>query len=471
MKSLKSPVAVNVPDNIERVYFLGIGGIGMSALARYFNTTGKHVAGYDRTSSDLTRQLTTEGIDVHYKDAPEQIPEPFRQAGNTLVVFTPAIPPDHRELAFFRERDFIIYKRSQILGYITRQQKAVAVAGTHGKTTISTMIAFLLAKAGTGCNAFLGGISKNFKSNLVLQAGSEWVVTEADEFDRSFLQLYPFAGIVTAMDPDHLDIYGDAVTMIDAFNLFISQIDREGLLIIKKGLPADAAVMPARTFTYALKGEGDFHAENIRLVNSRYCFDLAGPGIRINDLSLEHPGIVNVENAVAATAMAVMLGIDHDRIRSALEVFSGIQRRFDYQIKSEKIVYIDDYAHHPAEIEATLLSVRELYPDRKITGIFQPHLYTRTRDLADGFAKSLNLLDRLILLDIYPARELPMEGVTSDMIFKKVTIREKVRCTKDKLLQFLGQSEVDVLITLGAGDIDTFVEPIREILLKKQMTE
>jgi len=455
---------VNLLDNIERVYFLGIGGIGMSALARYFHVTGKSVAGYDRTSTELTRQLASEGIGIHYEDTPERITAPFRSAANTLVVYTPAVPDDHTELVYFREHHFDIYKRSQILGLITRQKKAVAVAGTHGKTTVSTMIAHIMARGGEGCSAFLGGISKNFNSNLVLDARSNWVVTEADEFDRSFLQLFPYAGIVTAMDADHLDIYGNEGAMVEAFNKFIGQIDREGLLLMKDGLPVDRSTVPSRVFTYSLKGSADFRADNIRLRNRRYCFDLIGPGILLKDLSLEHPGLVNVENAVAAAAVSLLLGIDHQQVRMALEDFSGIQRRFDFHIKTDQLVYIDDYAHHPKEIEATLLSVRDLFPDKKITGIFQPHLYTRTRDFAEGFADSLILLDRLILLDIYPARELPIKGVTAEMILHKVSIREKMMCHKEDLLEELRKSEIEVLITLGAGDIDKLVDPIEQLL-------
>lgn len=455
---------MNLPDNIKRVYFLGIGGIGMSALARYFRATGKSVAGYDRTPTELTRQLASEGIVIHYEDSPDLIPVPFRSVTNTLVVFTPAIAADHAELGYFKDHHFDIYKRSQILGLITRQKKTVAVAGTHGKTTVSTMIAYILATGGPGCNAFLGGISKNFNGNLVLNAKSDWIVTEADEFDRSFLQLFPFAGVVTAMDPDHLDIYGTAGNMVEAFNQFIGQIDRKGLLLMKKGLPVDRSKLPSQVYTYSLKDSSDFRADKIQLQNRKYHFNLIGPGILLKDLSIEHPGLLNVENAVAASALAVLLGLDHQQIRSALEKFSGIRRRFDYHIKTEKVVYIDDYAHHPQEIEATLLSLRELYPDKKITGIFQPHLYTRTRDFTDGFVKSLSLLDQLILLDIYPAREVPIPGVTSEMIFRGVSIREKIMCRKEDLLDVLRKSEIEVLITLGAGDIDTFVEPITKLL-------
>jgi UDP-N-acetylmuramate--alanine ligase len=439
----------------------------MSALARYFHTTGKTVAGYDRTLTTLTKQLSTEGIAVHYEDSPELIPLPFRAPENTWVVFTPAVPDDHTELVYFKKHNFKIYKRSAILGLITRGHKTVAVAGTHGKTTVSTMIAHIMTLGGPGCSAFLGGISKNFNSNLVLDLQSDWIVTEADEFDRSFLQLHPYAAVITAMDPDHLDIYGTAELMQEAFNHFIGQIDREGLLMMKKGLPVELSRLPARTYTYSLKGNTDFRADNIRLQNQRYHFDLIGPGILLKDLSIEHPGLVNVENAVAATAVAVLLQLDHQQIRQALNTFSGTQRRFDYHIKTDKIVYIDDYAHHPKEIEATLNSVRELYPGKKITGVFQPHLYSRTRDFAEGFAESLSLLDRLILLNIYPARELPIEGVTSDIIFRNVHIKEKMICSKEQLLKILRKADIEILITLGAGDIDKYVEPITQLLLKQ----
>jgi UDP-N-acetylmuramate--alanine ligase len=459
---------VKALNNIQHIYFLGIGGIGMSALARYFHITGKTVAGYDRTSAALTQQLSAEGIAIHYVDSPELIPPPFRLPESTWVVYTPAVPVENSELAYFKERHYKIYKRSEILGLITRGHKTVAVAGTHGKTTVSTMIAHIMAQSGLGCNAFLGGISKNFNSNLVLNTKSDWVVTEADEFDRSFLQLHPFAAVVTAMDPDHLDIYGTIGSMQDAFNGFIGQIDRKGLLLIKTGLPVDSTKTPARTYTYSLSGNSDFHADNIRLENGRYHFNLIGPDILLKDISIEHPGLVNVENAVAAGSMAVLLQLDKQQIRLALDSFSGIQRRFDYHIKTDKIVYIDDYAHHPREIEATLKSVRELYPYRKITGIFQPHLYTRTRDFAAGFAESLSLLDRLILLDIYPARELPIEGVTSDIIFRDVHVKEKIMCSKEQLTDILRQADIEILITLGAGDIDKYVEPIKQLLLNRQ---
>ena len=455
------------PENIKQVYFLGIGGIGMSALARYFKAGGMQVAGYDRTPTELTLLLEKEGIAIHYEDDTNLIPASYRSPQNTLVVLTPAVPSDHSELAWFRSQHFGIYKRSEILGFITRNKKTIAVAGTHGKTTVSTMIAHLMANAGPGCSAFLGGISRNFNSNLVLQPQSEWVIAEADEFDRSFLRLFPYAAVVTAMDADHLDIYGDLTELHVAFNQFVAQIDRAGILLMKYGLPVQAASAPKQVFTYSLQEKSDFHAENIRLKNRQYYFDLIGPGIKISDITLIHPGMVNVENAVAACSMAVLLGLPHEGIRKAMENFSGIQRRFEYHIKTEKLVYIDDYAHHPQEIEATIRSLRNLYPDKKLTGIFQPHLYTRTRDLADEFADSLNLLDSLILLEIYPARELPIEGVTARLILDKVKLADKQICERDNLLDLLKKTKLEVLITLGAGDIDKMVEPIKKLLTQR----
>lgn len=452
---------------IKNIYFLGIGGIGMSALARYFRLSGKNVAGYDRTKTPLTEQLESEGINIHYKDDLRLIPTEHLSASDTLIIYTPAVPQDHSEFIHFKKYGFQLYKRSQVLGLISGDYKTVAVAGTHGKTTVSTMIAHIMWESIEGCNAFLGGISKNFNSNLAVNNSSNWIVTEADEFDRSFLQLFPYAAVITAMDPDHLDIYGTPEAMNESFRQFTSQIDRSGLALIKHGLPLDKDVLPKRTFSYSLHGESDFFAENIRLEGITYHFDLKGPGIVIRDISLEHPGLVNVENAVAASAITSLLGIDQGQIRKSLSGFTGIQRRFDYKIKSPEITYIDDYAHHPGEIEATLKSVKEMYPGKKITGVFQPHLYSRTRDLADGFAESLGLLDRLILLDIYPARELPLEGVSSDLIFRKVKLNQKMMCSKDQLLSLLDSMPLEILITLGAGDIDKLVEPISGMLEKK----
>jgi UDP-N-acetylmuramate--alanine ligase len=454
-------------DNIRNIYFLGIGGIGMSALARYFLLSGKKVAGYDRTETPLTKQLETEGIPIHYFDNINLIDPDFLTPENTAVIYTPALPKDHSEFNHFSKKGFPVYKRSQVLGLISRNYKTIAVAGTHGKTTVSTMIAHIMWESSEGCNAFLGGISKNFRSNLAANPSSSWVVTEADEFDRSFLQLYPFASVITAMDPDHLDIYGTAEVMNEAFFRYASQIDRNGIALIKSGLPLSVNVLPKHTVSYSLQEGGDFYAKNIHLEGTRYHFDLIGPNITIEDISLEHPGLVNVENAVAASAMTWLLGIDPLHIRKSLYGFSGIERRFDYKIKSDSIIYIDDYAHHPGEIEATLKSVRDMHPGKKITGVFQPHLFSRTRDLADGFAESLSLLDRLILLDIYPARELPIEGVTSELIFRNVKINDKIMCHKEQLTEIIDSLDLEILITLGAGDIDKLVNPIMKQLQRK----
>lgn len=447
-------------NNIRNVYFLGIGGIGMSALARYFYAAGKGVAGYDRTPTPLTRQLSAEGIAIHYTDDPLLVPGPFRSPGDTLVVLTPAVPADHAELAWFRNTGFKIHKRSEILGTIARDKKTVAVAGTHGKTTVSTMIAHIMSQSKSGCSAFLGGISKNFNSNLVLNMESDWLVAEADEFDRSFLQLHPYAAIVTSMDPDHLDIYGNAESMREAFSRFIGQINRKGILLMKKGLPVDRSVAPEQVYSYALDEEADFCAENIRLENRKYFFDLSGPGMIIRDISLMHPGKVNVENAVAASSMAALLGTGHDVIRNALESFSGIQRRFDYHINTSTKVYIDDYAHHPKELEATITSVRELYPGRKITGIFQPHLYSRTRDFHVDFGASVADADVVWVTDVFPAREAPIPGVTGALVADAA--REagapdvRYHASVDDLPQALADTlrGGDVLLTLGAGSVE-----------------
>lgn len=433
----------------------------MSALARYFKAAGKVVAGYDRTPSGLTDQLTAEGISIHYEDSVNLIPEEFRSGNKTIIVYTPAIPADNAELLYFRANEFSIFKRAEILGFITQEKKTIAIAGTHGKTTVSTMIAYLLSNTNEGCSAFLGGISKNFKSNLVLNPGSEWVVAEADEFDRSFLQLYPYSAVITAVDPDHLDIYGTTNELNKAFNEFTTHIAPDGFLVMKKGLPLDTSKSKFAIYTYSLNEKADFMAVNIRLEHRKYYFDLQVPQGVVKDLSLMHPGIVNVENAVAAASVAILLKIEPDTIRKALSGFMGIERRFDYHINTDRMVYIDDYAHHPRELEATITSVRNLYPDKKITGVFQPHLYSRTRDLADEFAESLSLLDVVILLDIYPARELPIEGVSSEMIFKKVTSKNKTLCNKNQLLEVLAKKKIEVLLTMGAGDIDRFIEPIK----------
>jgi UDP-N-acetylmuramate--alanine ligase len=455
--------------SIERIYFLGAGGIGMSALARYFNASGKKIAGYDKTPSALTDQLMTEGIDIHFDDAVDLIPEPFRTRQGTLVIVTPAIPAEHTEMGFFRNNNFPMLKRAEVLGLITQQKRTIAVAGTHGKTTVTTMISWIMSHSKESCSAFLGGISKNFNTNLVLDSKSEWVVAEADEYDRSFLHLHPYAAVVTAMDADHLDIYGNLEEMHKSFYGFVSQINRDGFLVAKKNLPLEKSDFKGRRYTYSMDEKADFYATSMRLKDAVYTFDVVTPTSVIRSVTLHHPGLVNIENAVAAIAVTSLLGVEETIIRNSLADFSGNQRRFDYIIKTDRVVFIDDYAHHPREIEATLRSVRDLYPRKKITGIFQPHLYTRTRDLAADFAKSLDLLDELILLDIYPARERPIEGVTSGIILQQTAVKNKMICHRKDLVEILKGRNIEVLITMGAGDIDRLVEPIKDILIEKQL--
>ena len=453
----------------KKVYFIGIGGIGMSALARYFKSKGCEVCGYDRTETALTRNLESEGIAVHYADDIGSIPQSFKTDKETvLVVFTPAVPASHSELQWFKDMNYRMMKRSEVLGMISQSKETIAVAGTHGKTSVSTMIAHLLTTADVGCDAFLGGISKNYKSNLLLAEGSRCVVAEADEYDHSFLRLHPHIAVVTAMDADHLDIYGTHEAMKEAFAQFVMQITMGGILLIKHGLtlPVPEKV---RTFTYSLdNSNADFYAENIRVEDGRYLFTLRTPQGIISDIRIGIPGLVNVENGIAAMAATILAGADAKKIKAGMASFKGIQRRFDERFCTDKMVYIDDYAHHPEELRFTIESVRKLYPDRRITGIFQPHLYSRTRDFADEFAQSLSLLDSLILLDIYPAREEPIEGVTSKIIFDKVTIEDKYLCSKNEVINMLNKMETGVLLTLGAGDIDTLVEPIEKMLKNKK---
>lgn len=438
----------------------------MSALARFFIAEGKTVSGYDRTQSPLTEALQQEGISIHYTDSPALIPAEYYDTESTIVIYTPAIPGDLAELAFLKAKGHMLHKRSEILGTLSEEKKTIAVAGTHGKTTVSTMIAVLLSSTSEGCNAFLGGISKNLNSNFIYKPESEWMVAEADEYDRSFLKLHPYASVITAIDPDHLDIYGTTDEMQRSYRKFADKNDSHGPLLIKKGIPLDTNGLKSRIFTYSLYEGADFHAENIRLSGRRYIFDLKGPGISIKGISIAHPGMLNVENAVAACSMAYLLGVNQHDIPGIMSEFSGIQRRFDVQIIKNDLVYIDDYGHHPREIESTINSVRDLYPGKKLTGVFQPHLYTRTRDLADEFAKSLSLLDELILLDIYPAREAPIPGVSSEIILSKVELKSKMLCSKENLLEVIGGRDFDILITMGAGDIDRFVEPIKKLLSK-----
>ena len=455
-------------NTLKAVYFIGAGGIGMSALVRYFLSAGKKVAGYDRTSSELTQKLTAEGADIHYEDNVKNIPADFHDASSTLIIYTPAISTTHTELVYFRNNGFTIQKRSQVLGMLTQTGKGLCVAGTHGKTTTSTMAAHLLHQSNVGCNAFLGGISKNYGTNLLLSDKSEYIVIEADEFDRSFHWLTPFASVITSTDADHLDIYGTKDAYLESFNHYTSLIRQGGTLIVRKGIELDPRLQKdVSLYTYS-KEEGDFHAENIRIGNGEIIFDYVSPFGNIKDVKLGVPVAINIENGIAAMALAQISGANNDEIKAAMASFRGVDRRFDFKIKNEKVVFLSDYAHHPEEIKQSILSMRALYKDKKITGIFQPHLYTRTRDFYREFAESLSLLDEVILTEIYPARELPIEGVSSHMIYEQLRPGiEKTLCQKDEILDILKQKRIEVLMTLGAGDIENYVQPISEILNKQ----
>lgn len=452
-------------NTLKAVYFVGAGGIGMSALVRYFLSKGKAVGGYDRTASALTEKLRQEGADIHYEDNVALIPEVFLNPETTLIVYTPAIPAEHKELTYFREHNFEIQKRAQVLGMITQTERGLCVAGTHGKTTTSTMAAFLLDNSHVKCNAFLGGISKNYGTNLLVSDQSDFVVIEADEFDRSFHWLTPYATVITATDSDHLDIYGTHEAYLESFRKYTSLIRPDGYLIIKKGIDLQPDVKEGVTvYTYSDK-EGDFHAENIRIGNGEIFFDFISPLGNIKDVQPGVPVYVNIENGIAAMALAQIGGATAEEIKVAMPQFKGVDRRFDFKLKNDHIVFLSDYAHHPAEIKQSVSSLRMLYPDKKLTAIFQPHLYTRTRDFYKDFADSLSLLDEVILLDIYPARELPIEGVTSKLIYDNLRPGiEKTMCHKEDLIELLKTKKIEVLITLGAGDVDNYVTPIYELL-------
>lgn len=455
-------------ETIQSVYFVGAGGIGMSALIRYFLSKGKAVAGYDRTPSELTERLIAEGAQIHYEENADLIPEAFKEKEKTLVVYTPAVPQEHAELAYFRENGFEIYKRSQVLGMITRSSKGLCVAGTHGKTTTSTMAAHLLHQSHVGCNAFLGGISKNYGSNLLLSATSPYTVIEADEFDRSFHWLSPWMSVITATDPDHLDIYGTKEAYLESFRHYTTLIRPGGALILHKGLEMQPDVQPGVTIYSYSRTEGDFHAENIRIGGGEIYIDFVAPDTRIDNIQLGVPVSINIENGVAAMALAHLSGATDEEIRQGMASFRGVDRRFDFKLKNDRIVFLSDYAHHPAEIAQSVKSIRELYQDRRITAIFQPHLYTRTRDFYREFADSLSLLDEVILTEIYPAREQPIPGVTSRLIYDQLRPGiEKCICPKEEVLELLARKEVEVLIVLGAGDLDNYVPQITELLKMK----
>ncbi len=445
-------------DNIKQVFLVGIGGIGMSGLARYFHKRGAEVAGYDRTQTTLTEALETEGMAISYSDDLSGIEEQFRlNKDSLLVIYTPAIPADSVILSYFKSNGFNLKKRSEVLGIISKGMFTVAVAGTHGKTTTSTMVAHILRDSGFDCTAFLGGISSNYDSN-VLFGQNNVVVVEADEYDRSFLRLHPDIAVITSMDADHLDIYGDDSHVKESFRLFAAQLKPGGRLIYRKGLPLGDGLM------YSARENADVYAGNVRIEDGAFVFDFQGGQTQILDIRLGIPGLHNVENATAAIEAALLLGVDPGKIKVALENFRGVKRRFEYILKSPRHIFIDDYAHHPEELRACITAVKGLYPDKKLTVVFQPHLYSRTRDFVDGFAEVLDMADELILLDIYPARELPLAGVTSKIIFDRMALETKVICSKEQAPELISRSKPELLLTVGAGDIDTIVQPLKEIL-------
>ena len=454
--------------DIKSVYFVGAGGIGMSAIARYFLNKKLVVAGYDKTPSALTKELEKEGMAIHYEENVSLIPEACKDNKTTLVIYTPAIPAEHKELVYFHENGFTIEKRAQVLGTLTRTHKGLCVAGTHGKTTTSTMCAHIMHQSHVDCNAFLGGISKNYGTNYILSDKSDYVVIEADEFDRSFHWLRPWMSVITATDPDHLDIYGTKEAYLESFRHYTELIQPGGALIIHKNLEMKQHVQEGvKIYEYSLT-EGDFHAENIKIDNGEITFDFISPIENVTGVELGQPVPINIENGVAAMAMAQLNGCTAEELRNGMKTYGGVDRRFDFKIKNDKQVFLSDYAHHPQEIYQSAKSIRELYKDRKITAIFQPHLYTRTRDFYKDFANSLSLLDEVILCDIYPAREQPIPGVTSKLIYDNLKPGvEKSMIHKEDVLDLIKKRDFDVLIVLGAGDLDNYVPQMAEILKHK----
>jgi len=445
-------------ENIKRVYLIGIGGIGMSGLARYFKKRACVVCGYDKTITTLTSAMRNEGISVVYQDEEDNLKISFLENDpETLIIYTPAIPKDSKILNYFRSRGFTLKKRSEVLGIISKGMYTIAVAGTHGKTTTSSIIAHILKDSGYDCSAFLGGIATNYDSN-VLFGDNNTMVVEADEFDRSFLTLYPDVAIVTSMDADHLDIYGDRSHLVESFRQFVSQIKEGGRLIMKKGLDLSGGK------TYSANVLADIQAVNVKVKDGSFHFDFKNENIEIENIQLGLPGLHNIENAVAAIEVALHLGIEPEKIKTALASFLGVKRRFEYILKDPKLIYIDDYAHHPEELRACIKAVKTLYPSKKLTTIFQPHLYTRTRDFAEGFSEVLSMTDELIMLDIYPARELPIEGINSALILDKVSIESKQILSKEQTLDYIRMQKPELLLTVGAGDIDTLIVPLKEIL-------
>ena len=454
--------------DIKAVYFVGAGGIGMSAIARYFLSKKLVVAGYDKTPSKLTHELEKEGMLIHYEENVDLIPEACKDAKSTLVIYTPAIPAEHKELVFFHENGFTIEKRAQVLGTLTRTHKGLCVAGTHGKTSTSTMCAHIMHQSHVDCNAFLGGISKNYGTNYILSDKSDYVVIEADEFDRSFHWLRPWMSVITSTDPDHLDIYGTKEAYLESFRHYTELIQPGGALIIHKDLEMKQHVQDGVKIYEYSQDEGDFHAENIKIVNGGITFDFISPIENVTGVELGQPVPINITNGVAAMAMAQLNGCTADELRNGMKTYGGVDRRFDFKIKNDKLVFLSDYAHHPKEIYQSAKSIRELYKDRKITAIFQPHLYTRTRDFYKDFANSLSLLDEVILCDIYPAREQPIPGVTSKLIYDNLKPGvEKSMIHKEDVLDLVKNRDFDVLVILGAGDLDNYVPQITEILEKK----
>lgn len=456
---------------IKSVYFLGAGGIGMSALVRYFLKQGKIVAGYDRTPSTLTSTLIEEGAMLHFDENTELIPTACRDPKTTLVIYTPAIPSDHKEWELFRDGGFTIKKRAEVLGLITKDKLGVCAAGTHGKTTTSTMTAHILRQSHVDCDAFLGGISKNYRSNLILADNSEYVVIEADEYDRSFLHLEPYIAAITSADPDHLDIYGNKENYLEAFAQFTEKIREDGYLVIHEGLEVTPRTKPGvKVFTYGQQN-GDFHAENIRIGNGTILFDYVSPWQKITDIELGVPVSINIDNGIASMAMAEICGATANELKQGMKSFAGADRRFDFHIKEENLVLLSDYAHHPDEVKACANSIKALYSDKKVTAIFQPHLFSRTADFYKEFAESLSIFDKVILVDIYPAREKPMPGVTSKLIYECLPdTMEKMMCSRTDVLKVVEKlkNDIEVLVSLGAGDIENDVPEMKRILTEKK---
>ncbi|MEA1885620.1 MAG: UDP-N-acetylmuramate--L-alanine ligase [Bacteroidota bacterium] len=455
-------------SKISHIWLVGIGGIGMSALARYFTAGGFNVGGYDRTESPLTRELISEGIMVIYRDKTGDIPLEYFNKENTLIIYTPAIPESNRILSYFRKEGFRVYKRSEVLGIISDKSRTIAIAGTHGKTSVTSITAHLLKQSDIDCSAFLGGISKNYMTNLLTGKGNI-IVMEADEFDRSFHYLKPEMALITSMDPDHLDVYGSYNNMVKAYGEFVGKIKNDGVLVLNDKIAGSFdKAGNTKIYTYGLSPSSDFHSSDISLERGAYRFSVHTPQTIIDDLTLLTPGKMNIENSVGAIALAVLAGVSDNDIRKALLYYKGVLRRFDVRISSDKITYIDDYAHHPEELNYCIDSVREFYGDRKVTGIFQPHLYTRTRDHAEAFAAALDKLDRAILLPVYPAREEPIEGVNTGIIYDRMKLKDKSLAEKENIPGLLEKLKNDIVLTLGAGDIDRLVEPIENII-KKQL--